>query len=392
MMVSMAYFPTYNYFVSCAPGLEKLLAGELRTLRCRSVRPQRLGVQFKGTVKDGYRVCLWSRIGSRVLMEIAEVSARSSDEFYEEVKEIAWEKHLRPEGTLYIGSVGGNLVFKNTQFINVRTKDAIVDRFREMTKKRPSVKAKFPDVRLHVVVRKDRATIAIDLAGIPLHLRMYRTDKVQVVAPMKETLADALLMFAGWPRIAHEGGPFVDFMCGSGTLPIEAAMIAGDIAPGLQRKWWGFTNWLGHDQEAWDKLIDEAKNRREVGIKSVPPIIASDWDGDSTLIAFHCIRRAGVEGLIDLRTEDFTEVERPDSDVPGLIALNPPYGLRLGEPDELPALYRELKETLEENWSGYRLAIITPDRTISEQLGLRPQHTYSVKNGSIETEILTYNL
>jgi 23S rRNA (guanine2445-N2)-methyltransferase / 23S rRNA (guanine2069-N7)-methyltransferase len=388
----MAYFPTYDYFVTCAPGFESLLAGELRNLRCRSVRPQRSGVMFKGTVKDGYRVCMWSRFGSRVLMTLLTVDADSDAHFYEGIKEFAWEQHLQPTGTLYIESVGANDVFRNTQFINVRTKDAIVDRLRDKRGKRPSIEAVKPDVRLNVALYKNEAKIALDLSGEPLHRRYYRPDGVQVLAPMKETLAAAMLTWAGWPRIAAQGAPFVDFMCGSATLPIEAAMIAGDIAPGLMRRNWGFSRWIGHDKAAWDALLDEAKNRRAAGLERIPPILASDHDALSVSIAARGLRRVELDRYISLKQADFSDVRPPDGCSAGLIAINPPYGKRMLEKGELPAFYAPLREALHEHWGGWKLAVITPDQSISVRLGLKPQNTHPVRNGPIDAEILTYHI
>jgi len=388
----MPYFPIHEYFVTCAPGLEQLLAGELRILRCRSVRPQRSGVLFKGTVKDGYRVCLWSRFGSRVLMTLVTVDARSDAYFYNEVKDFAWEHHLRDAGTLYIESVGGNSAFRNTQFINVRTKDAIVDRFRDKKLKRPSITAKHPDLRLNVAVHKDQAKIAIDLTGEPMHRRHYRPDGVQAIAPMKETLAAAILTWAGWPRIAAEGGPLVDFMCGSATLAVEAALMAGDSAPGLYRPRWGFESWTQHDVPAWEALLDEARNRRGAGLAQIPPILASDIDPIAVSIARRGLITAGLQDVVTLSEADFVDV-RPPQDAPaGLIAINPPYGKRLLDAGQLPAFYEPLREVLHEFWGGYRLAIITPDQSISQHLGLNAQHAHAVRNGPIDAEVLTYNI
>ena len=164
-----------------------------------------------------------------------------------------WEEHLGPDGTLAVDASGVNAGLRNTQFTAVRVKDAIADRFTQRFGRRPSVDTADPDLRINVVVRNERATISIDLSGQPLHRRGYREPGVQVEAPMKETLAAALLMVADWPAIAAAGGGFVDPMCGSGTLPIEAALIAGDVAPGLTRESWGFSRWLGHDAEAWER-------------------------------------------------------------------------------------------------------------------------------------------
>jgi 23S rRNA G2445 N2-methylase RlmL len=253
-----------------------------------------------------------------------------------------------------------------------------------------------PDIQINVAIHNNRASVALDLAGEPLHRRRYRTDGLQVAAPMKETLAAAMLTWAGWPRIAQEGGPFIDFMCGSGTLPLEAAMIAGDIAPGLLRRKWGFSRWLGHDTEAWDTLADEASKRRVAGLDAIPPILASDIDARSIEIARRSLRRVELEKQVVLSVRDMDTVippaETSSGAEKGLIALNPPYGKRMLESGQLPTLYQHLRKTLETQWNGYRLAIITPDDSISEQLSLNPQHAYQVRNGPIDVSILTYQV
>ncbi len=240
-----------EFWAACPRGTESLVADELRALSCKRVRPLSGGVTFGGPLWSAYRALLWSRVASRVLLTLARVPAATSDELYDAVAAIPWEEHVGPDGTIAIDANGVNAGLRNTQFTAVRVKDAIADRFTKEFGRRPSVNTTDPDLRVNVVVRNERATISIDLSGQPLHRRGYREPGTQVEAPMKETLAAAVLLIAGWPAIAAAGGSFVDPLCGSGTLPIEAAMIAGDIAPGLARRIWGFSRWLGHDAEAW---------------------------------------------------------------------------------------------------------------------------------------------
>jgi 23S rRNA (guanine2445-N2)-methyltransferase / 23S rRNA (guanine2069-N7)-methyltransferase len=209
---------------------------------------------------------------------------------------------------------------------------------------------------------------------------------------MKETLAAALLTWAGWPRIARDGGAFVDFMCGSATLPIEAAMMAGDIAPGLLRRRWGFSRWLQHDAQAWESLLDETQNRRADGIECMPPVSASDTCAKSIDIARRSLRRVERADSVALTVCDLESVRPLKNRTGGLIALNPPYGKRMLETGQLPTLYRHLHNSLQAHWKGYRLALITSDRTVSDYLELKPQHSYPVRNGAIEAEILTYHI
>lgn len=380
----MTYFPMHDYFVTCASGLEPILADELRALRCRSVRPQGRGVQFKGTVKDGYRVCLWSRFGSRVLLELAIVDARNTDYFYRDVHAIPWEEHIHPTGTLAIDSVGENEEFRNNQFVNVRTKDAIVDRLRRLTGTRPNVDTESPDVRINVAIHDQVAKISLDLSGQPLHRRYYRSEGVQVAAPLKETLAAALLHWGGWPAAAAEGRPLVDFMCGSGTIPIEAAMMAGDIAPGIFRKRWGFTYWLGHDETAWYNLFDEVKRRRAKGADKIPPIMAGDSDSRSVDVARQAIRRAQLDDVITLKTTDLANVRPAAAWQEGLIAFNPPYGKRLMEEETLSPLYEKMSSALAENWQGYKIVTISSNEEIAHELGVRQYASHATRNGAID--------
>ena len=207
---------------------------------------------------------------------------------------------MRADGTIAVDAAGVNDALRNTQFTAVRVKDAIADRFRERVGGRPSVDTTSPDLRVNVVVAGQKARIAIDLSGDPLHRRGYRTPGVQVVAPMKETLAAAMLEVAGWRDIAADGGGFLDPLCGSATIVIEAAMVAGDVAPGLLRSSWGFDGWLGHDSDAWERLLDEADDRCETGLTAIPPVHGSDADAAAISIANECVKRAGLAGRVGL--------------------------------------------------------------------------------------------
>ncbi|MHB9004344.1 MAG: THUMP domain-containing protein, partial [Coriobacteriia bacterium] len=250
-------------FAPAPLGLEALLAAEITSLGGARVRAARAGVSFEGPLETAYRVCLWSRLASRVLVRIAEVPAGSPEELYDSVYALAWEDHMNVDGTLAVDFTASRSPITHTKYGALKVKDAIVDRFRDRTGTRPNVDVVAPDLRINVAARVRSAVISIDLAGEPLHRRGYREQGVQVAAPLKETLASAVLLFAGWPKIAQENGPLVDPMCGSGTLAVEGAMIAGDRAPGLLRARWGFDRWLGHDADTWDDLLAQADDRAE---------------------------------------------------------------------------------------------------------------------------------
>jgi 23S rRNA (guanine2445-N2)-methyltransferase / 23S rRNA (guanine2069-N7)-methyltransferase len=360
------------------------------------VRPLSGGVTFGGPLWSAYRALLWSRVASRILLTLERVPAATSEELYDAVAAIPWEDHLGPDGTLAIDASGVNAGLRNTQFTAVRVKDAIADRFIQKFGRRPSVNTSSPDVRVNVVVRNDRATISIDLSGQPLHRRGYREQGTQVEAPMKETLAAAVLLIAGWPAIAAQGGCFVDPLCGSGTLPIEAAMIAGDVAPGLMRTKWGFSRWLGHDHEAWAAVLGDAVSRREAGLKNVTAIRGSDADGHAVDIARECVARAGLEGVVEISRRDLAELVADDLDTarpqPGLVAINPPYGERIQAQGGLGVLYRELSERLRAGFPGWTLAVITPDAGLSAGVALTADKTAPLYNGRILTQVSVFRV
>ena len=371
----------YSFFAPCPRGVESMLADELRRLGLSGVRPQRGGVLFAGGVASSYRALLGSRLASRVLLSLGEVDASSADSLYDGIRAIAWEDHVRHDGTIAVDSSGVNDALRNTQFTSVRVKDAVVDRFREGFGERPSVDTVHPDLRINIVVTGKKAKVAIDLAGEPLHRRGYRRPGVQVVAPMKETLAAALLEVAGWRDVVASGGAFVDPMCGSGTIAIEAAMVAADMAPGLLRARWGFDGWLGHSDEAWSSLLDEADSRCEAGRGSMPPIFASDQDAAAIEVALDCVKRAGLAGRVTVECKALAEVTAPAA--AGLVACNPPYGERLSQREALPALYAILARTMRTAFDGWSLAVITPDDRLAEGLGARPARVHELYNGRI---------
>lgn len=250
----------HDVLVTAPKGLTPLLEAELRAIGLRGASAGRGGVRFRGTLEDAYRACLWSRLASRVLLPLARAPASTYDALHAALAEYPWETHLAPDGALWIGFTARDAALGHTHFGAQRVKDAIVDRFRARFGVRPDVRRADPDVRIHVHAQGAEATVSIDLSGDSLHRRGYRGDGG--TAPLKENLAAALLVLAGWPEATRHGRPLLDPMCGSGTLLVEAALMAADIAPGLLRETFGFTRWLGHDAPAWQRLRDEAHARR----------------------------------------------------------------------------------------------------------------------------------
>ena len=379
-------------FATCPKGLEYLLRDELRALGADDAHEALAGVHFSGPLELAYRACLWSRLASRILLQLAEFDAPDADALYAGAQAIDWSAHLAPSGTFAIDAVGGGGALRHTQFIALRTKDAIVDQFRERSGTRPDVDVERPSIRINVRVHKARASIALDLAGLPLHRRGWRQGTGE--APLKENLACAMLLRAGWPAIAVEGGALIDPMCGAGTLLIEGALMAADVAPGLRRDYWGFLGWRGHDAAAWQALLDEAQLRATAGLRALQPVyFGYDHDPGVLQEAKRNAQAAGVAGFMHLARLPAEHLRRPEGiDRPGLVISNPPYGERLGERTALGTLYRAFGSRLREEFTGWRAAVIVADDELGHALGLRADKRYLLYNGALECRLLTFDL
>ncbi|MBN1192660.1 MAG: bifunctional 23S rRNA (guanine(2069)-N(7))-methyltransferase RlmK/23S rRNA (guanine(2445)-N(2))-methyltransferase RlmL [Coriobacteriia bacterium] len=383
---------TFRYAATCPKGVENLLARELGELGAVEVRETRAAVTFAGPLEIGYRACLWSRLASRVLLNLSEFSASTAEELYAGVHAVPWEEHVSAEGTLAIDVVGTTSGLKHTRFAAQKAKDGIVDRFRERTGSRPSVEFVRPDLRVNLRLNRDRAILSIDLAGEPLHQRGYRTPGEQAEAPLKENLAAAVLVRAGWPEIATAGGALVDPMCGSGTLLLEGALMAADQAPGLLREHWGFSGWLGHREDAWHALIDEADDRAEAGRERLPVIVGRDSDPAAVALAVACAKRAGFGKAIVVEQGELKTLRAPRGATPGLVVTNPPYGVRLGESASLEPLYALLGERLLAEFDGWQAAILTSEDSLARATGLRSSAAYTLYNGTIETKLYRFDI
>ncbi|MGD8859904.1 MAG: bifunctional 23S rRNA (guanine(2069)-N(7))-methyltransferase RlmK/23S rRNA (guanine(2445)-N(2))-methyltransferase RlmL [Myxococcales bacterium] len=369
-----------------ARGVEQLLAAELRALGATAVQPRRGAVGFEGELEAGYRACLFSRTASRILMPLREAEAPDEDALYELVRALPWHEHMAVDGTLAVECVTASGVRGHTRFLAQRTKDAICDVFRARTGARPSVDRKRPDLRVHVHLGRDRATIGLDLSGEAMHRRGYRPPGS--AAPLKETLAAALLLHAGWPARAADGAPFCDPLCGSGTLPIEAAWIAGDVAPGLRRGHHGVLGWRGHDRGLWERLLQEARDRAKAGRERIPPILGFDGSAEAIASAKQAAQRAGVGDAIRLQQRPLQDAT-PDAGTPaGVCVTNPPYGERLGSESELLPLYETLGDTLRHGFCGWRAWVLTGSTALGKHLGLRPESRTPFWNGPIECRLL----
>ena len=392
-----------SLFASVPRGLESLLAGELRGLGAAHVKQVRAGVAFAGSLETAYRACLWSRVAGRILLPLASGQAADGDELYATASGIDWGEHLGADDTLAVDFTGVNPRIRDTRFGAVRVKDAIVDQLRAATGRRPSVDPRAPDVRVNAHLASTRVTISIDLSGQSLHRRGYRADKVQVEAPLKENLAAGILLYAAWPSEAAAGASLLDPLCGSGTLPIEAALMAADVAPGLLRAEaepkpgaapaFGFLSWRGHDAALWAALVHEARERRGAGMKRLAAtrpdavIRGSDRDQRAVKVARDFVKRAGLHGLVVIEHAQLEAAAPPAAH--GLLATNAPYGERLAAGDDPEAVYRLLGERLRTAFGGWAAAVLAGDHRQVKALGLTVKRDVDLRNGPL-TCVLAY--
>lgn len=378
-----------TWFATAPKSMTDLLATELAGLGASNVSETRAGVHFNGELEIAYRACLWSRIANRILLPLTEFEASDSDALYEGAKQIDWPAVFTAQRTFAVDANVSASNITHSHFAALRIKDAIADRFVAQTGVRPSVNPDRPDVRINSYIHRNRAIIYLDLSGTSLHQRNYRLAAGR--APLKENLAAAILLRAQWPQIAASGGGFADLMCGSGTLPIEAAMIAADIAPGMGREHFGFMGWQGHNDALWRSLLDEAKARRDAGIKQLPTIMGFDNNRKSLAIARENAARAGLDAHISFKFQDIRRF-RHSFPPAGLMATNPPYGRRLMETGELPALYRELGKVIKTNLVGWQAAVFTEDQQLGKHLALRAGKLHTLYNGAVACKLLHFEV
>ncbi|MCH2664189.1 bifunctional 23S rRNA (guanine(2069)-N(7))-methyltransferase RlmK/23S rRNA (guanine(2445)-N(2))-methyltransferase RlmL [bacterium] len=375
-------------FVTSPPEMGKLLAEELEGIGVPVEHVMRGGVYVAKSVEMGYRVCLWSRVANRVLWPLAVFSAGDEGALYEGVKTIPWEDHLDQQGTLAVDANCVQSTITHSHFTALKTKDAIVDRIRELAGERPSVDVQDPDLQINTYVFRNEARISIDLAGQSLYRRGYRT--VGLEAPLKETLAAGLLYRAGWPAMAEAGGALVDPMCGTGTFLVEAAMMACKAAPGLLRGEGGSVRWRQHDADVWRQLVEDARQIRVRGSRDV--VFGWDHDARAVRAAEQHAKQAGVDGLIRIDERAVRDLTPPQGLDVGLLITNPPYGQRLGEERTLAGLHRTLGARLRGYWPGWTAAVFTGNAPLCRELRLKPRRTYDYRNGAIPCRFAIYKL
>jgi 23S rRNA (guanine2445-N2)-methyltransferase / 23S rRNA (guanine2069-N7)-methyltransferase len=382
-----------QWFGSCPKGLEALLAAELEDLGASATRETAAGVYFDGPEAVACRACLWSRLANRILRPIATVPAADADGLYRALKGIPWGDLFDPGQSFTIDFSGQNRQIRNTQFGAQRSKDAVVDWFREQTGRRPSVARDDPQVRLNIRLSRDCARVSLDYSGESLHRRGYRLGAG--AAPLKENLAAAILLRADWPGIAARGGALIDPMCGSATLLLEGAMMVADIAPGLGRRRFGFERLRDHNPQQWQAILADARGRAERGARRELPEIRG-YDADPKVIgrARENIARAGLDKVVRVTVKALADLTRPTHrPLPfGLLVCNPPYGERLGDKESLPYLYRQLGEVMAREFSGWQAALFTSDLDLGRATGLRSHKRYALWNGPIASSLLLFDL
>ena len=360
-------------------GLESVLAEELTNMGANDVQIGRRMVSFTGDKEMMYRANLQLHTAIRILKPIARFKARSAEDMYDEVKKIDWSQYIEKGKTFSVDSVVYSEEFRNSRFVTYKVKDAIVDQFREQTGERPNVSVANPDIRLHIHIADFDATMCLDSSGESLHRRGYRQETTE--APLNEVLAAGMILMTGWRGECD----FIDPMCGSGTLLIEAALIARNMSPGLFRKEFAFEKWPDFDQDLFDEVYNDDSQEREFEHH----IYGYDIDPKAVAKASLNVRAAGMVKDITVQLQDFKDFQKPAE--PALMVTNPPYGERISTPNLLDT-YKMIGERLKHSFSGNDAWILSYREECFEQIGLKPSIKIPLYNGSLECEFRKYQM
>ncbi len=371
-----------EYFATVARGLEELAAQELTELGAQDVAQGFCGVSFQGDRELLYRVNLWARLPFRVLMKLGEFPSLDANELIESIQQIEWAKYLNPDLTMAVTVTGKNEQLNHSHFTAVQVKRAITNQQTKEFGSRSNVDIDEPDVRINVHIDKDICTVSLDSSGNSLHRRGYRSAVGD--APLKESLAAALMKMSGWtPDMA-----FVDPLCGSGTLPLEAAMQALNIAPGVFREQFGFERWLDFDRALFDQLLKDAEagEKKDVNVT----IIGSDRSFEVIQQAKSNAQKSGVERYIQFAQLELAEVEAPSDS--GILLCNPPYGERLGRDEDLGAFYKLLGDILKNRFKGWTAYVLSGNKELAKSIGLRSAQRFPVYNGTLACQLMKYEM
>jgi putative N6-adenine-specific DNA methylase len=370
-----------RFFATCPRGLEGVQAAELESIGARDVRPVDGGVAFAGDQALCYAANLESRVASRVLWQVGHAPYRDEHEVFEAARSLPWPLLFDVRRTIRVNVSAIRSPLKSLDFVTLRVKDAVCDVFREARGERPDVDTAAPDVRIHVFLTQSEATFYLDTSGDALFKRGWRTAGGE--APLRENLAAGILRIAGWTIPA----PLYDPMCGAGTFLVEAAMMALDVAPGLNRSF-GFERLVNFDEKRWKNLRDRAQARR----RPARPleIAGSDKSGTSLGQARANLAAAGIEDAVRLKQMDILDGSPPLP--PGIAVMNPPYGERLGDKDDLAAFYPRLGDALKQRHAGWTAYIFTADMQLPKLIGLKASRRTPLYNGALECRLLEYRM
>lgn len=369
-----------SYLAKSPAGLEEVLAEEIEQLGASNIEILKRAVSFEGDQKLLYEANYLCRTALRILLPIKQFTFNNEDEFYDRIRDMKWEQYMDKDQTLAIDSTVTDSIFTHSHFVSQRAKDAIADRFRERTGVRPSVDLDNPDFRINIHIYRETVNVSFDSSGASLHKRGYHTMNAE--APLSEVLAAGMIKLTGWNGESN----FIDWMCGSGTLLIEAAMIAMNIPAGQFRNEYGFMKWKDFSSELWKQVQEEARDQqREVQIE----ILGSDISSKNIKAAEVNIRNASMHKDIRLKVADFRDIKPPAGN--GILVSNPPYGERI-RIDELDELYKEMGNALKRNFEGYKAWLISSDQRALKLIGLRPMAKKVLWNGQLECRFAGFDL
>ncbi|QDC89442.1 class I SAM-dependent RNA methyltransferase [Candidatus Methylopumilus universalis] len=366
----------FQFFATCPRGLEALLADELLAQRALKIIVTDGGVSFEGSLDTMYRVNLHSRIATRIMSRVGQGSYATEEDIYKATFKLHWPSWFKVNQTIRVKVTGVKCPLKSLDFVTLRIKDAVCDRFREEGALRPSVSVRDPDVRIHAYLTQDQYQLYLDTSGAPLYQRGFRD--VSVIAPLRENLAAGIIMLSGW----IPGTPFLDPMCGSGTFLIEAAMMAVNQPPGMKRTF-GFQKLTSFDEGLWKKIETEAMNK----MKPIEflDIYGSDLDLRAVRVARHNLKVAGLEEVAKVMQSDFIKLEPPASE--GTLVTNPPYGQRIGEDEDLKEVYPVWAKHMKESFGGWNTYFLTADLEMPKDMRLKPSKKTPLYNGALECRL-----
>ena len=366
----------FQFFATCPRGLEDLLADELLAQRALKIVVTDGGVSFEGSLDTMYRANLYSRIATRIMSRVGQGSYATEEDIYKATFKLHWPSWFKVNQTIRVKVTGVKCPLKSLDFVTLRIKDAVCDRFREEGALRPSVSVRDPDVRIHAYLTQDQYQLYLDTSGAPLYQRGFRD--VSVIAPLRENLAAGIIMLSGW----IPGTPFLDPMCGSGTFLIEAAMMAVNQPPGMKRTF-GFQKLTSFDESLWKKIETEAMNK----MKPIEflNIYGSDMDLRAVRVARHNLKVAGLEEVAKVMQSDFIKLEPPKAE--GTLVTNPPYGQRIGEDEDLKEVYPVWAKHMKESFGGWNTYFLTADLEMPKDMRLKPSKKTPLYNGALECRL-----